>query len=323
MSPTDVLNALDKLTILPAEQKAQLTDYEQKKPFSLHWELRSMLYIGILLLSSGLGLLVYDNFDQIGHGVLLGAMAIACLACFVFAWRYQPPWTTDQARNRSPFGDYALLMACLLFLTLEGYAQYQYSVFGTRYGLVTLLPALLFLPLAYRFDHRGVLGMALTALISWVGVTVRPLELYFKTNFFDRDTVFSAIGLAIVLIALAFGLERQRIKTHFTYTYLAIAGNLLMVALLGGVFNFEALRWGFVVGLAAACITLDQYARRNQSFMFLLMSTVYGYIGVTYLFFHYVTPRNWNDTLYYWYFILTGIALVAYLMSQVPKRTNA
>lgn len=332
MSPVDVLNELGKQGILLPDQQAKITETERQRPFSLHWEFRSMLYIGILLLSSGLGLLIYDNVDQIGQGALLTGIAAACVGCFYFAWRFRPEWTMDQARSRSTFGDYALILACLLFLTLEGYAQYAYNVFGSRYGLVTLLPALLFLPLAYRFDHRGVLGMALTALISWVGVTVRPLELYVKTNFFDQKTVISAVGLALVLIVVAIGLERRKIKPHFTYTYLTIGGNLLMVALLGGLFNFEAVRLWFALGLAAACIAFDQYSRRGRrlqsapvtdgSFLFLLMSTVYGYIGVTYLFFHYVRPQG--DDAYYWYFILTGIALVYYLMTQLPKgnRTN-
>ncbi|GAB2531749.1 hypothetical protein GCM10027085_23380 [Spirosoma aerophilum] len=289
-----------------------------------------MLYIGILLTSSGLGLLVYDNFDQIGQGALLAAIAAACAGSFYFAWRNRPVWTPAQTKSRSTFGDYALILACLLFLTLEGYAQYAYNVFGSRYGLVTLLPAALFLPLAYRFDHRGVLSMALTALISWVGVTVRPLELYFKTNFFDQATVLSAIVLALVLIGGAFVLEQRRIKPHFTYTYLTIAGNLLMVALLGGLFNFNDVRLWFAAGLAVACFVFDRYTRQQRqsasasegSFLFLLMSSVYGYIGITYLFFHYLRPDG--DDVYYWYFIVTGIGFVYYLMSQLPKgnRTN-
>ena len=321
MSPNDVLNELENQGILPAKQRADIAEVEQQRLFSLHWELRAMLYIGILLLSSGLGLLVYDNFDRIGHGALLAAIAVACVGSFVFAWRNRPEWTIDQTKSRSSFGDYALILSCLLFLTLEGYAQYAYNVFGERYGLVTLLPALLFLPLAYRFDHRGVLGMALTALVSWVGVTVRPLELYVKTNFFNRVTVFSAIGLALVLLGAAFLLDRKRIKPHFTYTYLTLAGNLLMVALLGGLFNFGEIRLWFAAGLAVACFVLDAYARRGGFFVFLLMSVVYGYIGITYLFFHYLRPTN--DDSYYWYFIITGIAAVYYLMSQLPKQNRA
>lgn len=321
MSPNDVLNELGKQGVLPPNQQADVAEAEQQRPFSLHWELRSMLYIGILMLSSGLGLLVYDNFDRIGHGALLVAIAIACVGSFVFAWRYRPEWTIGQTKSRSALGDYALILACLLFLTLEGYAQYAYNVFGERYGLVTLLPALLFLPLAYRFDHRGVLGMALTALVSWVGVTVRPLELYFKTNFFNQTTVFSAIALALVLLGVAFLLDWKRIKPHFTYTYLTFAGNLLLVALLGGLFNFGELRLWFAAGLAVACFVLDAYARREGFFVFLLMSVVYGYIGITYLFFHYL--RLTNDDIYYWYFIITGIAAVYYLMSQLPKQNRA
>ena len=322
MSPNDVLDELSKQGILQSDQQAIIAEIEQKKPFSLHWELRALLYAGILLLSSGLGLLVYDNFDQIGHGALLTAIAVACVASFAFAWRNRPPWTLIETKaSRSTLGDYALILACLLFLTLEGYAQYAYNVFGNQYGLVTLLPALVFLPLAYRFDHRGILGMALTALISWVGVTVRPLELYFKTNFFNRETVFSAITLALVLIGAALFLERRRIKPHFTYTYLTIAGNLLLVALLGGLFNFEGIRLWFAAGIAVVCFAFDRYARRSRSFLFLLMSVVYGYIAATYLFFHYSTFLD--DSVYYWYFILTGIAFVYYLMSQLPKRNAA
>ena len=321
MSPNDALNALIDKRVIPPEQRAKIAEFEQKKPISLHWELRSVLYIGVLLLSSGLGLLVYDHFDQIGHGALLTAMAIGCGVCFFFAWRHRPAWTFEPTISRSTFGDYALLLACLLFLTLEGYAQYAYNVFGERYGLVTLLPAVLFLPLAYRFDHRGVLGMALTALISWVGVTVRPLELYFKTNFFDQSTVFSAIALALVLIGGALLLERERIKPPFTETHLTIAGNLLMVALLGGMFNFEGLRLWFALGLAGACVLFDQLARRRKLFLFLLMSSIYGYIGATYLVFHYLLGGFLSGSgLDYWYFILTGSILVSYLLRQLPKR---
>lgn len=331
MSPTDVLNELEKQGILPGGQRTKLTDYEYNRPLSLHYELRIILYAGVLLLSSGLGLLVYDNFDQIGHGVLLTVMAVACAGCFAYAWRFRPPWTVAQTHSQAwpgpaSFGDYALLLGCLLFLTLEGYAQYAYTIFGTRYGLVTLLPAGLFLPLAYRFDHRGVLSLALTALISWVGVTVRPLDFYLKTNFFDQRTVFSAIALGCTLVGLALMLANRRIKPHFTNTYLTMGGNLLLVALLGGLFNFEGLRLGFALGLAGACFAFDRYrytrlGRQEPSFLFLLMGVVYGYIGVTYLFFHYLQIDNLADAWFYWYFILTGSAAVYYLINQLPKQT--
>ncbi len=314
MSPSDILNELTNKGLLPAGQRDKIAEFEQHKPFSLHWELRAILYAGVLLLSSGLGLLIYENFDQIGHTALLTGIAGLCAACYGYAWYHRPPLTRAEAKRHlwpgySPFGDYALVLGCLLFLTLEGYAQYQFNVFGNRYGLVTFLPAMLFMGLAYRFDHRGVLGMALTALISWIGLTVRPLDFFFKTNFFDQRVVFSAIALALVLMGAAFMLERKHIKPHFTYTYMTIAGNLLLLALLAGLFNFDALRTVFAIALAAACVGFDRYARQQQSFLFLLMSALYGYIGLTYL----LSFLDINTYLVFWYFIGSGIGLIVYL----------
>lgn len=312
MSPTDILNKLHKQGLLPDKQYHLLTDIESKRPFSLHWELRSVLYVGILLLSSGLGLLIYENYDSLGHLTLLGGIGLLCVAAYSYAWHVRPPWTTGLAQSQSPFGDYALVLGCLLFLSLEGYAQYEYTIFGTRYGLVTFLPALLFLALAYRFDHRGVLGMGLTALLAWVGVTVRPLDLYLKTNFFDERVIYSALALSSVVIGAALLLQRRGVKPHFTFTYLLVIGNLLLVALLAGIFNVEPLRLLFAVGLAAACVAFDYYARREQSFLFGLMAAVYGYIGLTYLLYQYLRPNEYVSTFY---LLVSGGALVVYLLN--------
>ncbi|KAA9347768.1 DUF2157 domain-containing protein [Larkinella humicola] len=310
MSPKRVLQELADQHLLDEQQRVVIQSVEDQKLFSVHWELRSLLYAGILLFTTGTGWLIYKYIDQIGHNLLILALAVVCAACFAFAIRFKGPLTTAHSPSRSPFGDYALLLGCLLFLTLEGYLQYQYNLFGTRYGLVTFLPAILFLTLAYLFDHRGVLAMGLTALISWIGVTVRPLEFYFRGNLRDLTVLLSAIVLSLVLMAGALVLDRQRIKRHFTLTTLTFAGNLLLVALVAGLFNFKEQDLLFAVALAVACVAFDWYARKEHSFLFLLMSTFYGYIGVTYLVFHYLHLR---DEATYLYWIITGIGITAYL----------
>lgn len=313
MSPKRVLQELVDQQLIDSRQQSVIQTFEEQKPFSVHWELRSLLYAGILLFTTGTGWLIYRYIDQIGHNLLILALAVICAAGFAFATRYKGPFTTGRSHSRSPFGDYALLLACLLFLTLEGYLQYQYTLFGTRYGLVTFIPAILFLSLAYLFDHRGVLAMGLTALISWIGVTVRPLEFYFKGNLKDLTVLLSAVALSILLMAGALLLDRQRIKRHFTITTLGFAGNLLLVALVAGLFNFKEYHLPFSLGLLMACVGFDWYARREHSFLFLLMSTFYGYIGVTYLVFHYVHLR---DEIAYLYWIVTGIGVTVYLSAN-------
>jgi hypothetical protein len=315
MSPTFIADTLLRAGLIPASQHAKIGQREQHRLFSLNWELRAVLYFGLLLLASGLGLLVYENYAQIGRLAILGGIGGLCAASFGFAIWHRPPWTTDMARSRSALGDYALLLGCLLFLVLEGYAQYEYQIFGTRYGLVTLSPALLFLAVAYRFDHRGVLGMGLTALISWVGVTVRPLELYVRTNFFSGRVIVSALLLAALLIGAGLWLERQRIKAHFTDVWLTVAENLLFVALLGALFNFTDWHGLAVPGLIVACIGFDWLARRRRQLWLLVLASVYGYIGLTYLFFHYLAgdASPMTGSLY---FLMSSVGLIIFLLRR-------
>ncbi|WP_266364293.1 DUF2157 domain-containing protein [Tellurirhabdus rosea] len=312
MSPEWILDILEKDQILTRQHRITLERAEADRPFSVHWELRVMLYLGILLFTTGAGLLIYENLDRIGHNALLSVLTLLCAACFAFAFRDKKPYMPVQTGTKTPFGEYALLLGCLLFLTLEGYAQYTYTIFGTRYGLVTAIPAVLFIALAYAFDHRGVLSLGLTALISWVGVTIRPLEFYFKGNLRDLSVLVSALLLAVLLIAGALYLDHRRIKRHFTNTTLAFAGNLMLVALIAGLFNFPEYHLILTAVLAVVCYGFAVYARKEQSFLFLLMSTIYGYIGLTYLIFHYLKP---GTTTAYLYWIVTGIGLIVYLLS--------
>jgi len=45
-----------------------------------------------------------------------------------------------------------------------GYLQYQYSAFGTHYGMATLIPMLALFLIAYYFDHLGILSLAIANL---------------------------------------------------------------------------------------------------------------------------------------------------------------
>lgn len=322
MSPFDVLEALKQRGLLPPKQADALADYEHTKPLSLHYELRAMLSVGILLLTGGLGLLIYEHYEEIGDVAIIGGITALCIASFAFAWRFRPPMSAAKVNSTSVFGDYALLLGCLLFLSLEGYVQYRFNVFGTRYGLATFLPAVLFVALAYRFDHQGVLTMGLTALASWVGVTVRPLQLRLRTNFFDEATVWAAVGLSILIIAVAVVGYRRQIKSHFTNTLLVFGGNLLLIALLAGAFNFDGRRWLYGLMLLVACVGFDQYARRARAFLFMLMGVVYGDIGLTYLLGDVIDGMALPPEVYMLYFTLASVGAVLYLIVNYRKLTR-
>ncbi len=294
----------------PAEAEP-LAAYERQRPFSLHVELRLALYLGVTALSGGLGVLIYQNLDTIGHQAVIAIIATLMLGCFAYVWQQRKPYANGLVRSDSPLPDYLLLLGCLLFLTLEGYLQFAYTFFGTRYGLVTFLPAVVFLPLAYRFDHRGVLTMALTALASWVGLTVAPLDV-FQNDFTQSPVVNTALVFGVAVIGAALLLERRGIKPHFTPTALTLAGNLAGAAALTGWFGEGSLRFFYLLALAGLCAGGLLYARRTHSFFFLLLAALYGYVGLT-LFFFRILPEEVMIGFGFYYFVLSCGVIVWFL----------
>lgn len=277
-------NQLHKDGIISAEQLNAIAEHEHTKPLSVHWELRTILYLGILLFTSGIGILIYLNIDTIGHQAILGLILLSCAACFYYAYKNRLPYSTAQVKFESPFFDYVVLSGCLLFGIFIGYLQYQYSLFGEHYGLATLLPTIVFFACAYYFDHKGILSLAITGLAAWAGLSVAPLQLLEENDFSNTGIIYTAIALGLVIAAFAKFSEFKNIKRHFAFSYNNFAINMLCVATLAALFDFPLKPLSFLF-LAGTCYYYIKYAIDEQSFLFLLLSIVYGYIGVTYVFF--------------------------------------
>ena len=278
-------NQLFQDGIISAEQLDAIDAHERSKPMSVFWELRSILYLGVLLLTSGLGILIYLNIDTIGHQAILALILLACGACFYYGYKNRLPYSQEEVKYESPFFDYIILVGSILFGIFVGYFQYQYSIFGTHYGLATLFPTTVFFFCAYFFDHKGVLSLAISGLAAWVGLSVAPLQLLDGYNFSSFRIIATAIVLGVLIAAFAYCSEIKNIKKHFTFSYNNFAINMLSIASLVALFEFDLKFLSFVL-LAGICIYYIRYAIKNQSFLFLLLSVIYGYIGFTYVFFN-------------------------------------
>ncbi len=279
-----LLADLEAQGLLPPAQAQAIAEAERTRPFSVHYELRALLYLGVTLLAGGLGVLIYEHIDTIGHQVIIGLIALLMAACFAYVERHRAPFTWSEAPPASVAATYLLVLGCLLFVSLETYLQVQYGVFGQRYGLATLLPALVFFPLAYRHDHRGVLALAITALAAWVGVSVAPLAMFTQGSGFWTDTLSRpALLLGLGLVAAGLLSEQLRRKRHFAYTYLLLGSNVALAAAMTLLVKTDdagaVVWWLLVLGLAAGLVW---YARRTQSYLFLLLGVVYAYAAVTY-----------------------------------------
>ncbi|HEX8377914.1 MAG TPA: DUF2157 domain-containing protein [Pedobacter sp.] len=286
--------------------------------FSLFWELKVVLYIGVSLLSTGLGILIYKNIDSIGHQAVLAAIAALCTACFYWCLKHKKPFSYQKVEAADSFSDYILLLGTLSFLTFVGYLQIQYEVFGTRYGLATFIPMLALFYIAYYFDHLGILTMAIANLGIWAGISVTPKALLTASTFDSERAIYTYLFLGIFLLAAAYLSERLDIKKHFFFSYQHYGLNLTLVSLLAGYFYHDygiSMIWLALFAVAAWLIYKDAFIRK--SFYFAMLVVVYSYIIVSGFFVRSIMLTD-NDaviSLGFLYFSISGVAFVYLLMT--------
>lgn len=294
----------------------------QTQPVSVHWDLRTILYAGILLLVSGLGIIIYKNIDTIGHDVMVGIIALCCTACFFYCIKKSKGYSGKKIESPNVWFDYILLSGCLLLLTLVGYLQFQYTLFGNRWGLAIFIPMVLLFISAYYFDHLGVLSLAITNLAAWAGITITPLQILNSNNFSNARVIFTGIALGILLISLSWFSIRKNIKSHFAFTYKNFGAHLLYISLIAALFEFEDIYLVVFLVFTAVAFFFYKNAIKENSFYFLVITFLYSYIAAGYI------VVNMFDiigdgiiTLYFslFYFIGSGIMLIRLLMYYNKK----
>ncbi|WP_064196823.1 MULTISPECIES: DUF2157 domain-containing protein [Emticicia] len=322
MAKLPLYDFLTEKVIISTEKASEIRNHDSMQPFSIYWELRLLLYLGVMFLSSGLGILIYENINTIGHNILIGFIAILSAGCYFYAFKHRKSFTWQENQETNNLDDFALIGGCLTFLTLEGYLQYQYTLFGTSYGIAAFLPAILFLLCAYIFDHRGVLSMGITAFASWVGISITPLRLLKNNDFNSENIIITALFLGFFLIMIGWGSIMKSLKKHFSYTYFLFGGNLAFIAALAGLFTFD---YKFIYGLIVALLSFlsIKYARTIHSYLFLLMGVIYGYIAFTYTTFE-LLPNEIGPYLYMSYFMLSGMGVVFFLIKikRIVRQKN-
>ena len=102
--------------LLSGESLEKIKAQSSRQLISLHWKLRTILYLGLLLLTSGLGILVYKNIDTISHQAVLLFIALLSAAGFYYCFKHKLPFSTKKVEAPNSFFDYILLLACLCFI---------------------------------------------------------------------------------------------------------------------------------------------------------------------------------------------------------------
>jgi len=296
--------------LITQEQFQKIDPIVSGKIVSVFYELRTLLYLGVMLFTTGAGILIYQNIGSIGHVISIIALTISMLVCFWYVYKHEAGYSHGPVQSPTPFYDYVLLLGCLLFISIQGYLQFQYGALDDNLGWSTLITAILFFYFAYRFDHAGVLSLAITALASFWSISVSPQKWYSGQFFSGSNLYNTAIIFSIVVGGIAFFLDKREIKKHFTFTYLNFCMLIFFCGAVVGLFNEYWLL--YVLLIYAGCTLAFYMARWRRSFLFLLYAFLAGYTATTYLLFE--TIFKSVPELWFYYSLLSCAGFVYFIM---------
>jgi len=291
------------------EQYAHLAGLSRGEPFSIFLELNVLLYAGVLSFVAGLGWTVSTWSKQLGDVLVLTVLSTILATCFWYCFSRAPAWSPAETPAPSPIFDYVLYLGSLVWSLELAYLENRFHLLSGQLDLYLLATAGLYFFLAYRFDNRFVLSLALSSLAGWFGLTISHWSAH-------QDAAYRQYALLYCLLVGVGGtlLQRRGLKPHFFPTYLNIVANVLFWALLSGVFNRQGYGLWFLALLIACGASLAWGLSRRQ-FAFVAYAAVYGYVGLSSKFVDAVT----DETALLTYFVVSGVAMLAVLV-QIGRR---
>jgi hypothetical protein len=290
--------------VISPEQYALLAGFTRGEPLSLFLELNILLYAGILAFVAGLGWTITTWSQQLGDLLVLTVLSAMLAACFWFCFSRAPSWSPKEAASPSLVFDYVLYFGSLIWSVELVYVEKRFHVLSGQWDLYLLASAGLFFFLAYRFDNRFVLSLALSSLAGWFGLTISHWPSHQDAEYRHYAILYSLIVGGAGAILQRFGL-----KPHFFGTYLNIAANVLFWAVLSGVFQSQ----GYAVWLLAlvvACGASLAWGLARRQFSFVAYAAVYGYVGVSSI----LIRDMQGETAVLSYFVITGVAMLVLLV---------
>lgn len=240
--------------------------------FSVRAELLIVMYVAVAAIVGGVGLLIRANLERIGPTALTAALFAAAAVCYGLALRPRLA-----GRERSLWLDYVLLLGALLSSSAVGYAESQFHWLGDRWTLHLLLLAAWHGLTAYFFGSRLVLSVALTGFAAWIGLELRP------TDVFDGRSDWSGLGWRAIGCAALFSLgalvhARGARPATFRDVYEQFAANLALAGALALGFTAAWLAAGAVL-LVVFAAGIAWYGLRRRRESLVLWAVGYGTLG--------------------------------------------
>ncbi|MHC0440414.1 DUF2157 domain-containing protein [Flavobacterium sp. 3-210] len=268
--------------LITENQYKEITSYRNLGIFSLNAELKLFLYLSVLLFTSGIGILIYENIDTIGHIAILSILLIVIVVCFYYCFKNSKGFQKSETVFEHPVLEYLVLAANILTCIFIGYLQFQYKTFGEHYGLATLVPTIVSFFCAYYFDNKSVLTIAITGLAAYIGLSVTPQDIFNDSNnlYASQNLSYSAVMLGVLLILWTIYSRRISLKTHFSLIFLTFALHIVSVASTSNLTSYDTLNWMlFAIVLIGSTFYFYKASYENKAMSLYVFMIVYGYIG--------------------------------------------
>jgi hypothetical protein len=302
METGDQLELWRQRGILSDAQHAALSKLTRKERFSLFLELNAILYIGVLALVAGIGLTVQAHFARLGDTLIITTLSLLLCGSLYYCFSHAAPYSEAEVELPSFVLDYVLYVACLLFVIELGYLESRFEWLRDAWPNYLLFASAVFFAFAYRFDNRFVLSLALSSLAGWLGLKVSGVGLLRSEPLRQTALLYGAgvIGLGNLIF-------KRGVKKHFLDTYLHVATNVILLALVSGVFGDHAAVYLLALfSASAAAIALGVRFRR---FAYVAYGAAYGYLGVSAK----MVPYLDDLTFILLYLIATGGAMIVFI----------
>jgi hypothetical protein len=289
--------------VITEAQHGTLVEIVTRRRFSIYVELNALLYIGVVSIVAGLGWTFRDYVVNLGDAAILSILGLLMAAALGYCFVKGPAYTREEVESTSFGFDYVLYFGCLVLSATLAFIETRFAVFH-GWDTHLLIAALVFGGLAYRFDNRFDLSLALSTLAGYLGLKISDFDTL------DSDRLrFAGFLYGAFLVGVGVLLHRQRIKAHFLEVYVQLGANALLMAAISGVLE-PGSGWAYLVVLlvlAGAAIYFGVYYRR---FAFVTYGTLYGYAGLGAR----LLDVLGGITIGLAYFVVTGSLVVIFLV---------
>jgi hypothetical protein len=281
MNP-DVASAIARLRaekVLSDGQAAFFDRAARRQLVSVRLELSVLLYAGVLILTSGVGLLVKEHQREIGPVAVAIGVGLAAAVCLAWVIRKAAPFSWGEVQSPNVAFDYILLLGLLLFATDLAYVEVQFTVLGPNWTHHLLVVGVIYFVAAYLWDSRTLLGLALTTLAAWRGVSLSLVRGSLWTADAGRLR-WNAVALGMLYIGAATLSVRLKRKTHFEEVFASAGLLLLLGALVSGVLDDRS-AWGLWLATLLPVATLVMWLSFGLGrSLYFVLGVAAAYIGL-------------------------------------------